>query len=217
MGVAVSGMHYTGMAAMRVHAAASGDGMLMTGGGATAENFLLPLVIGISVLAFILTATLALSPTDQEMRAEAELLDRIEQASASYTQAVPAALPTAQMPGQRREPRRPGPPPGRTGRAPRVTLLAARGQPDTISRVQRPRARPDRGWLLLVYRVPSEPSRLRATVWRRIKSLGAIYLQSSAAALPASVAAERALRKLRSEITRHVRHRRPAVVLSAGG
>ncbi|HEY2551163.1 MAG TPA: Chromate resistance protein ChrB [Streptosporangiaceae bacterium] len=56
------------------------------------------------------------------------------------------------------------------------------------------------GWLLLVYRVPSEPSRLRATVWRRIKSLGAIYLQSSVAALPASVAAERALRKLRSEI-----------------
>jgi len=56
------------------------------------------------------------------------------------------------------------------------------------------------GWLLLIYRVPSEPSRLRATVWRRIKSLGAIYLQNSAAALPASVAAERALRKLRSEI-----------------
>jgi DNA-binding transcriptional regulator PaaX len=56
------------------------------------------------------------------------------------------------------------------------------------------------GWLLLIYRVPSEPSRLRATVWRRIKSLGAIYLQSSAAALPASVPAERALRKLRSEI-----------------
>ena len=49
-------------------------------------------------------------------------------------------------------------------------------------------------WLLLIYRVPSEPSRLRATVWRRIKSLGAIYLQSSAAALPASVTAERSLR-----------------------
>ena len=55
-------------------------------------------------------------------------------------------------------------------------------------------------WLLLVYRVPSEPSRLRAAVWRRLKSLGAIYLQNSAAALPASPAAERALRKLRSEI-----------------
>jgi DNA-binding transcriptional regulator PaaX len=56
------------------------------------------------------------------------------------------------------------------------------------------------GWLLLVYRVPSEPSRLRATVWRRLKGLGAIYLQNSAAALPAGTGAERALRKLRSEI-----------------
>jgi hypothetical protein len=58
----------------------------------------------------------------------------------------------------------------------------------------------DSRWFLLVYRVPSEPTRLRATVWRRLKSLGAIYLQNSAAALPASTAAERALRKLRSEI-----------------
>jgi hypothetical protein len=56
------------------------------------------------------------------------------------------------------------------------------------------------GWLLLVYRVPSEPTRLRATVWRRLKGLGAIYLQNSAAALPASPGAERALRKLRREI-----------------
>ncbi len=56
------------------------------------------------------------------------------------------------------------------------------------------------GWLLLVYRVPPEPSRLRAAVWRRLKSLGAIYLQNSAAALPAGLGAERALRKLRSEI-----------------
>lgn len=55
-------------------------------------------------------------------------------------------------------------------------------------------------WLVLVYRVPSEPTRLRATVWRRLKGLGAIYLQNSAAALPASTAAERALRKLRREI-----------------
>ena len=38
-------------------------------------------------------------------------------------------------------------------------------------------------------------------MWRRIKRLGAIYLQNSAAALPASAAAERALRELRQEIT----------------
>ena len=56
------------------------------------------------------------------------------------------------------------------------------------------------GWLVLIYRVPPEPTRLRSTVWRRIKSLGAIYLQNSVAALPASPAAERSLRKLRREI-----------------
>jgi mannose/fructose/sorbose-specific phosphotransferase system IIA component len=55
-------------------------------------------------------------------------------------------------------------------------------------------------WLLLIYRIPSEPTRLRAAVWRRLKGLGAIYLQNSAAALPASTTAERALRKLRREI-----------------
>ncbi len=57
------------------------------------------------------------------------------------------------------------------------------------------------GWLLLIYRVPPEPTRLRSTVWRRIKSLGAIYLQNSVAALPASTGNERAFRKLRREIT----------------
>jgi hypothetical protein len=55
-------------------------------------------------------------------------------------------------------------------------------------------------WLLLIYRVPAEPTRLRATVWRRLKSLGAVYLQNSAAALPARDGAERALRRLRREI-----------------
>ncbi len=55
-------------------------------------------------------------------------------------------------------------------------------------------------WLVLVYRVPSEPSRLRAAVWRRLKSLGAIYLQSAVATLPENPASDRALRKLRNQI-----------------
>jgi len=58
----------------------------------------------------------------------------------------------------------------------------------------------DPGWLLLVYRVPREPTRLRATVWRRLKTLGAVYLQNSVAVLPESAAHERALRSLRREI-----------------
>ena len=56
-------------------------------------------------------------------------------------------------------------------------------------------------WLLLVYRIPSEPTRLRAAVWRRLKSLGAVYLQNSAAVLPAGETAERALRRLRHDIS----------------
>jgi len=78
MGVAVSGMHYTGMAAMHLFRPGTGAGMVMTGGGATAEGFLLPLLIGISILSFIMTATLALSPSDEEIRADAALLQRIE-------------------------------------------------------------------------------------------------------------------------------------------
>lgn len=55
--------------------------------------------------------------------------------------------------------------------------------------------------LLLVYRIPPEPTRLRAGVWRRLKALGAVYVQSSAAALPCTAAGERELRKLHHEIT----------------
>ena len=55
-------------------------------------------------------------------------------------------------------------------------------------------------WLVLIYRIPSEPTRLRATVWRRLKGLGAVYLQNSVATLPAGPASERALRKLRRDI-----------------
>ncbi|HEX7659085.1 MAG TPA: Chromate resistance protein ChrB [Pseudonocardiaceae bacterium] len=55
-------------------------------------------------------------------------------------------------------------------------------------------------WLLLIYRIPPEPTRLRAAAWRRLKGLGAVYVQNSVAALPADAGAERALRKLRHEI-----------------
>ncbi|MCC9311009.1 hypothetical protein LN042_28740 [Kitasatospora sp. RB6PN24] len=55
-------------------------------------------------------------------------------------------------------------------------------------------------WLLLSYRIPTEPTRLRAGVWRRLKALGAVYLQNAVAVLPASPEAERALRVLRNDI-----------------
>lgn len=79
MGVAVSGMHYTGMAAMHMYRASGPAGMVMgSPGGATAESFLLPLILGISIVTFVLTATVALSPTDDEIRRESDLMDRID-------------------------------------------------------------------------------------------------------------------------------------------
>jgi len=39
-------------------------------------------------------------------------------------------------------------------------------------------------WVLLVYRIPREPSRHRVAVWRKLRDLGAFYLQDGVAALP---------------------------------
>jgi NO-binding membrane sensor protein with MHYT domain len=75
MGVAVSGMHYTGIAALHVYAATDSAGM--AGSGAGASSFLLPLIIGISIVTMVMTAALSLSPTKAELRKEAELFERI--------------------------------------------------------------------------------------------------------------------------------------------
>ncbi len=101
MGVAVSGMHYTGMAAMRVYPP-SGPSMGM--GGADAAAFLLPLIVGVSVTTFVLTATIALSPTAAEISAEAELMRKIDSVKAQPTAAsTPAAdAPTNHNPNFRK-------------------------------------------------------------------------------------------------------------------
>src|SRR5258708_21510813 len=41
-----------------------------------------------------------------------------------------------------------------------------------------------RAWLLLIYKIPTEPARKRTYVWRKLKKLGALYLQQAAALLP---------------------------------
>jgi NO-binding membrane sensor protein with MHYT domain len=76
MGVAVSGMHYTGMAALHVFSA-PGGGMLSMGGGVGATSFLLPLILGISILTFLVTAIVTLAPTPEEIREDAALMQRI--------------------------------------------------------------------------------------------------------------------------------------------
>ncbi|HBT20581.1 MAG TPA: chromate resistance protein ChrB [Peptococcaceae bacterium] len=39
-------------------------------------------------------------------------------------------------------------------------------------------------WLLIIYKIPPEPSKHRVAVWRRLKEAGAIYLQNSVCILP---------------------------------
>jgi NO-binding membrane sensor protein with MHYT domain len=74
MGVAVSGMHYTGMAAMHVYGTQDPGMLASMSGGVSAQVFLLPLIVGISLLAFALTVVISLSPTEAEMREDAALM-----------------------------------------------------------------------------------------------------------------------------------------------
>ncbi len=76
MGVAVSGMHYTGMAAMHVH---QGSMANMPGGGAAPLAFLFPLLLGISVLTVIMTLTITMSPSEEEIREDIAMRQRMEQ------------------------------------------------------------------------------------------------------------------------------------------
>jgi len=57
-----------------------------------------------------------------------------------------------------------------------------------------------REWFVLVYKLPSEPTRYRASIWRKLRAAGAIYLQNGAAALPADPGSERVMRGVAQEV-----------------
>jgi NO-binding membrane sensor protein with MHYT domain len=85
MGVAVSGMHYTGMAALQIHrgvmppmAAMAGPGGIASVSGATAAVFLIPLLLVISIATFAVTLTISIAPGEDEIQADAELQRRME-------------------------------------------------------------------------------------------------------------------------------------------
>lgn len=56
------------------------------------------------------------------------------------------------------------------------------------------------GWLLLIYTLPSQPSRKRAYVWRELKKLGAVYLRDGVAVLPAREDLKERLTEVRDRI-----------------
>ncbi len=84
MGVAVTGMHYTGMAALRVAGGAmpsmavrAVSGVTVVS-GATAATFLIPVLLVISLATFLLTLAISVSPSEEEVLADTELRRRAE-------------------------------------------------------------------------------------------------------------------------------------------
>jgi hypothetical protein len=58
-----------------------------------------------------------------------------------------------------------------------------------------------RGWVLIAYRTPAQPSTARVAAWRRLHRLGALYVGPSTCLLPAELADERGLATVAEGIT----------------
>ncbi len=56
-------------------------------------------------------------------------------------------------------------------------------------------------WLLLTYKVPPDPASKRVALWRRLKGMGAIYLQNGVCLLPKADDHVRRLKMLGNDIT----------------
>ena len=85
MGAAVTGMHYTGMEALHLSAAATTDttGWMAampvaaqnTPAGMSASELLTPLVVGISITTTLMLLVVAMAPTERELREEQRALE----------------------------------------------------------------------------------------------------------------------------------------------
>jgi NO-binding membrane sensor protein with MHYT domain len=96
MGVAITGIHYLAMAAMEMT-----PGLMPSTSGSAGGSFLFPLVLGISLVTFILALTLSLSPTEDEIAADALLKSRIQAGSGGlWTAASSPAVPQPVVPPQ---------------------------------------------------------------------------------------------------------------------
>ncbi|GGM34662.1 MHYT domain-containing protein [Promicromonospora citrea] len=73
MGIAVSGMHYTGMAAMRAEVVRGG--LVVPDGGVTASALLGPLIIGVTISTILLLVVVGVAPSAKELEAQAQFKD----------------------------------------------------------------------------------------------------------------------------------------------
>jgi len=99
MGVAVSGMHYTGMAAMRVSM-----GSMSAMSGTAGASFLVPLLVGITIVTFAVTLVISLSPTEDEIHEDARLRDMI---ATEFSASRQASRPPQSAAPQQSGPQRP--------------------------------------------------------------------------------------------------------------
>ncbi|VVE75942.1 chromate resistance protein [Pandoraea captiosa] len=56
-------------------------------------------------------------------------------------------------------------------------------------------------WLLLTYKVPAEPAKKRIGLWRKLKGMGAVYLQNGVCMLPRTDDHTRRLKMIENDIT----------------
>ena len=86
-GVAVTGMHYTGMAAMHLYAGNGGiygAGQNTVTGGVAASGLVLPLVLGIGIFSFLSLIVIMLAPSEDEIQADARLAERLAERPVSH-------------------------------------------------------------------------------------------------------------------------------------
>ena len=62
---------------------------------------------------------------------------------------------------------------------------------------------PTASWLLLAYQLPSRPSNARVATWRRLQRVGAVQVQGSVYALPATAEAREDLEWIAEEVVGH--------------
>lgn len=57
-------------------------------------------------------------------------------------------------------------------------------------------------WLLLTYKVPPEPATKRVALWRRVKGMGAVYLQNGVCLLPKTDDHIRRLKMIENDVSK---------------
>jgi NO-binding membrane sensor protein with MHYT domain len=142
IGVAITGMHYIAMEAMEMT-----PGPMPAMSGSTGGSLLFPLVLGISVVTFILALAVSLSPTEDEIKADAQLKRRIQAGPSDGTRTTaPASFfaPAAPQPAARQTAARQPVTPQQVRRQP-VTRPQATAAPSHAAPAKTRLALPDLG------------------------------------------------------------------------